>query len=117
MFNFLNRKRLDASGYPVEVVGESFSNDDGTSRQKIIKKLAVGNSVSLVHDKDNKHSQTAVAVISSHGQIGFLPSESRVKEMVLEMLSKNITPNAKIISIGTGDSGLYGVVLDVFKND
>lgn len=115
MFNFLKKSRLDATGYPVEVVGESFSNNDGTPRQKIIKKLATGNPVSLVHDKNNKYSKAAIAVISPYGQIGFLPEESRVKGMVLEMLSKGIIPHAKIISIDTGDSGLYGVIIDVSK--
>lgn len=62
----------------VGVKGESFSNDDGTSRQEIIKLLKVGEPVKLVSDPTNVHDRWAVKVLTKNNQqIGWLPSDAR----------------------------------------
>lgn len=62
-------------GYTFAVVGESFKNDDGTLRQKIISAMCPGESVLLKREPDNKYDTNAVAVLNAGGrQIGYLKS-------------------------------------------
>lgn len=58
------------------VVGESFDNDDGTSRQDIIKKHGKpGIQVHLEREPDNPHDGAAIAVYLADQQIGYLKGE------------------------------------------
>lgn len=59
------------------VAGVTFKNDDGTPRQRIVKKCKGGERLVLRRDPDNEHDQFAVAVHRANGdQIGFIPSDS-----------------------------------------
>lgn len=76
----INRQgeRLMANIYLVGVRGELSQNDDGTSRQNIIKELKVGQQVSLVADGMNKYNGNTIAVFAEDKkQIGFLPPDAR----------------------------------------
>lgn len=55
------------------VAGESQKNRDGTKRQDIIRRLSVGDEVTLECEPDNRHDKFAVRVMARHGQIGYLP--------------------------------------------
>ena len=58
------------------VAGVSFANDDGTSRQDIIKGLTMGDRVLLVRDKENEHDFYATRVQTVSGQvIGWVPRQ------------------------------------------
>lgn len=62
----------------VGVKGESHLNEDGSSRQEVIKLLRVGESVKLVPDPTNLHDRWAVKVLTENNQqIGWLPSDAR----------------------------------------
>jgi hypothetical protein len=62
----------------VGVRGESHDNDDGASRQDIIRRMRAGEAVQLIADPTNEHDRFAVKVATLAGeQIGWLPSDAR----------------------------------------
>lgn len=56
-----------------KVVGTSHPNDDGTSRQEILSRCNDGEQITL--DWRTFNGDSACAVISDHGQIGFLKAD------------------------------------------
>ncbi|RTK97278.1 MAG: hypothetical protein EKK64_01740 [Neisseriaceae bacterium] len=59
------------------VVGVTFPNEDGTSRQHIIRdNCYVGQMVDLIHEEDNPRDKNAIKVCTSDGkQIGYIPKD------------------------------------------
>lgn len=105
-------------GIPCNVSGESFSNDNGTSRQTIIAQLAPGDPVIFVPEPSNPVDRNAVAIFSSAGQIGYLPKDRRQSETVRGWLKRGTPIQARIHSKGRPrGSKNYGVVLDVWEED
>ncbi len=96
----------------IQIVGESFDNLDGTSRQAEIAQCDIGESVTLIHDPLNEHDVKAVKVISMRGiQIGFLPKKSvGIRERVIA----GNAVLATIIEIRGKDT--YGVWIKVSDN-
>lgn len=71
--------------FKIGVRGESFTNEDGSSRQDIIRTLRAGMPVQLAADPHNPHDRRAVKVLTASGQqIGFLPSDARDAATVLK---------------------------------
>lgn len=94
--------------YPIGVAGESFTNDDGSSRQAEIRRCRAGERVDLVREPDNPHDPLAVRVVSERGvQIGYLPTSA---SWIAERLDKARTVEAAIKDV-TGSRGKNGVVL------
>ena len=80
--------------------GVSYANDDGTSRQDIIKTLHEGRKMCLQADLTNEHDRLAVAVLTAEGeQIGFLPSDARDSSAVLK--GEPITATVEKLTGGT----------------
>jgi hypothetical protein len=71
------RAAVSALWQDVHVVGESFKNPDGTSRQALIRtRSRVGATVQLVPEPDNPHDPNAVKVCLETGeQLGYVSSE------------------------------------------
>lgn len=66
-----------------KVVGESFDNPDGVSRQTVLAGAKVGSLVWLVPEPTNAYDPNAIAVYVEDGsggtrQIGYLPRDSRL---------------------------------------
>ena len=106
----------------VGVRGESFPNEDGSSRQDIIHTLRVGMLMQLVADPLNRVDRYAVKVLTTEGrQIGFLPSDARDADALL----KGEPISAHIHAIHGGTNWLkrmlgmrsVGVVLRLRKNE
>jgi HIRAN domain-containing protein len=58
------------------VAGESFRNDDGSSRQEILRRCRIGEEILLVPEPDSPHDSVAVKVQRRNGeQIGYLPRD------------------------------------------
>lgn len=104
------------------VRGESFDNDDGTSRQEVIKKLRKKQKVELVPDPLNPHGRWSVKVLTENKvQIGWLPSDARDASALL----KGEPIHARIYSIKRAGglwkrlsgSALFGVVLEISKDE
>lgn len=93
--------------YPAEVVGESFANADGTSRQAIIARIGVGDPIALRPEPDNPHDARAVAVHHRLGQIGYI---SRERRWVWERLERGHALTAKVHAINAAGEHA-GVVL------
>jgi hypothetical protein len=99
------------TAYPIGIVGESFANDDGSSRQSEIARCALGEAVSLVRDPQNRYDANCVKVVSSRGvQIGNI---SRDDAWICERLDREAFLDARIFDIGKGAKGALGAVLCV----
>ena len=73
---------------PTIVVGVTYDNDDGSSRQKIISRCTEGEDLLLEHQPDNPHDPNAVAVVKKRTgeQIGFL--EARLAKDIIRLVEK-----------------------------
>jgi len=93
----------------LDVVGESFNNDDGTSRQKIIEEHArVGDPANLKFYTCEDGVACAVSVEGR--QIGHLAKE-KAKEM-FDLVADGAKIGAGVHNVGRSrESGLYGVGL------
>lgn len=100
--------------YTISVVGESFRNADGSSRQSIIGRCRVGDSVTLEREPDNPHDANAVKVLTHHGCIGMI---GRDDSWICERIEHGRHVAACIQSIGDGGRGTKGVVLRLSTND
>lgn len=97
--------------YFINVVGESFANNDGSSRQREIARCLAGETVSLEREPDNPYDSNCVKVVSPRGvQIGNI---GRGDAWICERIDAGRPIRAHIDSIGTGEAGWAGVVLRV----
>jgi hypothetical protein len=85
-----------------KVVGVSYKNDDGTSRQNIIKNLRVNQYLDILH-VPNKYDKNAVAVflVDSNLQVGHLNAE--LAEEIAPMLDNGNCINAVVIDLTGGE--------------
>ena len=106
----------------VGVRGESHNNDDGASRQDIIRRMRVNEPVQLKADPTNPHGRWAVKVLTQHGeQIGWLPSDARDADALL----KGEPIEAAVHAVRGGTTWIkrllgkksVGVVLRITKGD
>ena len=59
----------------LRVVGVTHKNEDGTSRQEIIRNCSEGESIRLVPEPDNRYDQYAIKVCRANGeQLGYIDS-------------------------------------------
>lgn len=97
--------------FEVGVVGESFQNDNGTSRQELIKKYANKDKVVNLEFYLYKGEVACKVLIGPH-QIGHLPKDL-AKDLNDHIQNKGFA-NVKISYVGKDkDSGLYGVRLKI----
>ena len=97
--------------YSVAVVGESFANADGSSRQAILPRCRVGDRVALEREADNPYDGNAVRVATEHGCIGMV---GRGDAWICERLDASRYVVACIQTVGQDpESGLWGAVLRV----
>ena len=106
----------------VGVRGESHNNDDGASRQDIIRRMRANEPVQLRADPTNQHDRWAVKVLTQSGeQIGWLPSDARDADALL----KGEPIEATVHAVRGGTTWLkrllgkksVGVVLRITKGD
>jgi hypothetical protein len=106
----------------VSIRGESYNNDDGVSRQSIIRRMRTNEPVQLKADPTNQHDRWAVKVLAQSGeQIGWLPSDARDADALL----KGEPIQAAVHAVYGGTSWLkrligkksVGVVLRITKGD
>ena len=56
----------------LKVVGVTFVNNDGVSRQSIIEKLKDNDTIVLRREPTNIYDTNAIAVFTEHGQVGYI---------------------------------------------
>lgn len=100
--------------YEFKVAGVSFYNDDGTSRQEILKRLQPGMSLSIIVDSQNSYDVNALKVMSPLGCIGFVPKDEKAKLLPkLKQISRILLKSKKQVS-----NGLWGGIVGIeFNND
>ena len=96
------------------VVGESFDNDDGSSRQEIIKQHGrAGAQVHLEREPDNQYDDLAIAVYLADQQIGYLKGDVAARHAPKIDTGRYVL-YAEIASVngGTKDKPNIGVTLE-----
>lgn len=104
-------------GHALRVVGESFDNPNGTSRQQIIATTELGTMAFLLPEPDNPHDPNAVRVFVSRGgqataQIGFLPRGQ--DDVVDDVRGGRIA--AWFAGKDRADNGLWGATLYLVRS-
>jgi hypothetical protein len=99
------------TAYPIGIVGESFANEDGSSRQAEIKRCSAGEPVSLERDPQNRYDAKCIKVVSVRGrQIGNM---SRNDAWIADRIHCETFVDARILGIRKNANGMHGVVLCV----
>jgi hypothetical protein len=97
------------------VAGESKTNADGTKRQSIIRKLAVGQKMMLVREPDNAYDPNAIIVCTeAKEQIGYVNRETA--QRLAKQLDNGLEYAAFIEAVTGGEPGkpTRGCVLRLF---
>lgn len=97
--------------YPIPLSGESFKNDDGSSRQSELKRCQAGEPVNLERQPNNPHDSNAIFVRSSRGiGIGFIGKD--YNSWIAERMDRQTGVRARIKSLSpSGPRKLIGCVL------
>lgn len=98
------------------VSGESHRNEDGVSRQAILRRLKPDDTVALVPEPDNPYSRHAVRIVSEWGVIGYIPGAD-AEEVAAGLAADGIAPFGSIVSIhgGTKDKPNLGLVVQLYR--
>lgn len=94
------------------VAGESQTNEDGSSRQKLISKLKPGMPLMLVREPDNPYDPDAISIRDSRGSIfGYIPRAKAGK--LARQLDGDVEVAAWVEDItgGTTDKPTLGLIL------
>ncbi|MCC7316822.1 MAG: hypothetical protein IT419_18675 [Planctomycetes bacterium] len=87
--------------YHSNVVGVTFRNRDGSSRQEILSRCRPLERVTLEHDETNRHHKNAVGVMRNNGeQIGFL--DRGLGDEVMAKAREGFTFSVFIKTLGGG---------------
>ena len=98
-----------------KVVGVTFKNSDGISRQDIINDVCrAGQNLTLQVETNNPKDANAIAVYCSKGQIGYI-SSGRLKDDIAKRLNSGTSVPATITDVtgGTPDRPTRGVNISV----
>ncbi|MDP8995105.1 MAG: HIRAN domain-containing protein [Pseudomonadota bacterium] len=95
------------STYSVGLVGES-------NYQEAIRACRAGERVEVVHEVGNPYDEQALAVVTGRGAtIGYVPRSSWLRDAIHD---EGQGCSATIRSVGRGERGLLGVVIEVTLN-
>ena len=96
-----------------KIVGVSFENTNGVSRQELITELeAVPCSLGLRRHYDNPHDENAIAVIDPKGrQLGFL--SRYIAQQMAPIIDSGLSVQAHAIQVTGGWPLNYGVNIQV----
>jgi hypothetical protein len=103
--------------FALSLAGVTRRNEDGESRQSILKYCSDGQPVLLARDLDNELDRFAIAVLTATGtQIGWIPAGDYSLAMHIDRGGK---VSAKILRMFGGpyadEPGCYGCVLEIGK--
>ncbi len=90
----------------LSVVGARHENRDGTSRQDAFSKLKKWAVVHAVREPSNPYDSNAIAIISEHGQIGYLASEEALK--ISQKIDNGYKALAKLSGLFTCPDDTFG---------
>ena len=101
----------------IPVVGVTFNNPDGVSRQKILRHMKRWETVDIVREPNNEHSSNAIAVVGGMGNIGHIGRE--YERYFSSLIDSGATVFAKLSAIYGGNDGKnFGAKVELhFKLD
>lgn len=82
----------------LKVVGVTFANEDGLSRQGIIAALKNDDKIFLRREPINKYDTNAVAVFTEYGQVGYIGKD--YSSILAPMMDAGTQLEAKIGEVG-----------------
>jgi hypothetical protein len=113
----VGRGEGDRTQAEMAVVGETETNADGTARQEIIAKLAVGEDVELVRDRARSDEPNAVRVVSRRGEIGRLARADADRLAPYLDGGGRVSASIAFINGGTSTNTALNVVVSVVALD
>ncbi|NMC30717.1 MAG: hypothetical protein GYA45_11675 [Pelolinea sp.] len=110
-----------------QIVGESYDNEDGTSRQAEIKNFCKpGIPVKLIREPNNKYDKKAIGVwVRGKGflskehdhQVGYLNKEQAAEFAPILDAGHTVEAAVKKVVGGTADKPHYGLIIEIFKTE
>jgi hypothetical protein len=102
----------------VSVVGVSYNNDDGSSRQSIISRCKPGEALLLTREPSNKHDPWAIKVARlNRQQIGYVPAyiaHNGESSGLAHEIDAGAWYRCRIAEINGGGAGLLqGVTIEI----
>ncbi len=92
---------VPAKTFVIEVKGESHINDDGTSRQDIIRRCQIGEPINLIHEP-HPQDKNAIKVCRLNGeQLGYIPKYASAE--FADIIKRGIKQDVKIADIKVGE--------------
>ena len=108
------RKSYYRIGFDCGVAGESFNNDDGTSRQLLLSRVEPGMPVDLIKEPENPRDPEAIkVVVRGIGQVGYLKSWFAERVHEHESFGGRIQAKVAEVSGGTKRKPIYGITLAI----
>ena len=96
----------------IPLAGATFDNPDGVNRQAVLAQVEQWERVNLVRETDNPYDVNAVAVISSKGQLGYIPREHA--QRIARHMDSGYSTLAKLSGVFGGQDGKsHGAKLEV----
>jgi len=106
---------LESRFFHLGVAGESHRNEDGSSRQEILKRVQPGEKIRLVPAPDNPFDHLAVEVRRQNGeQIGYLPAGHG---LTAPITAGNVDAHVAEVTGGKGHKRHRGCVLLITRRD
>lgn len=98
-----------------KVAGATKHNEDGMSRQEIIKGLGRGDLLELEREPDNPEDPCAIAVVSDAGRIGYLPRQTAAE--LAPIMDSGARPCAYVTEITGGDEKRESLGVNIVVDD
>ena len=105
----IKKKAAEPRTFEFKVAGVSFSNEDGTERQDIIRKVKDGGPARLTLKQYTYNGHPAVGVYVNDQQIGNVPAD--LSEDVLKAWSDDYEARTKVL--GSGKEAPFGFLVNV----
>lgn len=91
----------------IRVVGVSYRNESGLSRQECIGQLSLKDSLWMEKDIDNTYDANALSVVSKYGVLGHVPRDLASKLIDIKQIK------IIFISKGRAPNGLWGCTVEI----
>lgn len=87
-----------------KIVGVTYKNRDGSSRQNIIKRCSVGELLELIREPKNEHDPNALKICRQNGeQLGYIGAEQAEELAPLMDSGKRVTATISDLTGGVGN--------------
>ncbi len=96
--------------FQTRVAGVSFNNEDGSSRQALLKGMQNDDPIILEREPDNPYDSNAIRVVAQKGCIGYIPRD--LAKIVVQ--SGYLIQGGKVESIRINDFGCYSCRINVY---